>query len=94
MQLEIKWTTTYDRITDVITRLPFNIDGNWWKSGDISFSRAFDKDKRCNMLLASKYIFAQRTDYINDAMQQNPHTSHHFPSLSLHNIHFDICTAS
>lgn len=76
MQLEIKWTTTtYDRITDVITRLPFNIDGNWWKSGDISFSCAFDKDKRCNMLLASKYIFAQRTDYINDAMQQNPQSS-------------------
>ena len=27
------------------------------------------------MLLASKYIFAQRTDYINDAMQQNPQSS-------------------
>lgn len=75
LQHEIKRATTYDRITGVTTSQPRNIDGNWWTSGNISFGRALDKDKRWNMSLDSKYTFAHNTDYINDAMQQNPQVS-------------------
>ena len=75
LQHEIKRATTYDRITGVTTSQPRNIDGNWWTSGNISFGRALDKDKRWNMSLDSKYTFAHNTDYLNDAMQQNPQVS-------------------
>lgn len=75
IQNEIKRAITYDRITGITTTQPRNIDGNWWTSGSISFGRALDKDKRWNLSLDSKYVFAHSTDFNSDAMELEPQTS-------------------
>ena len=72
---EIKNSTVYDRTTGITTWQPRNIDGNWWTMAHISFGRALDKDKRWNLSLDSKYVFAHSTDFNSDAMELEPQTS-------------------
>lgn len=72
---EIKYSTTYDRTTGIYTWQPRNIDGNWWTMAHISFGRALDKDKRWNLSLDSKYVFAHSTDFNSDAMELEPQKS-------------------
>lgn len=75
MQHEIKQATTYNRTTGVTTWQPRNIEGNWWTMSHISFGRALDKNKRWNLSLDSKYVFAHSTDFNSDAMELEPQTS-------------------
>lgn len=41
----------------------------------ISFGRALDKDKRWNLSLDTRYVFAHSTDFNSDAMELEPQTS-------------------
>lgn len=67
LQHEVKDALTYDRSTGVTTSQPCNTDGNWWTTAGIGYGRAFDRAKRLNFSLKSRYTFAHSTGFATDA---------------------------